>query len=121
MITELAVLRVRTGTHVPFESAFRDVAPLLRQADGHLQHRLVRTLDHDDVYLLEVDWRDLAAHVEGFEPSDAHARFMAALTPFLAGDPTVVHVLPHARKAMSRRVPEAGATIDVNRGGNSHR
>lgn len=96
MITELALLRVRTGSNTRFEAAFRDVAPLLRQADGHLRHRLVRTLDDEEVYLLEVGWRDLAAHVEGFEPSDAHARFMAALEPLLAGEPTVVHVPSHA-------------------------
>ncbi|ATD67357.1 hypothetical protein CNR27_07855 [Luteimonas chenhongjianii] len=92
MITELALLRIRQHTNSAFETAFNGVAPLLRSAEGHLQHRLVRTLDQDDLYLLEVDWRDLAAHVEGFEPSDAHAGFMAALTPFLAGEPTVVHV-----------------------------
>lgn len=97
MITEVALLRVRTGMNMSFEAAFGNVAPLLRQADGHLQHRLARTLDHDDLYLLEVDWRDLVAHVERFEPSDAHARFMAALAPSLAGDPTVVHVPSHAR------------------------
>lgn len=92
MITELALLRVGTGMNSAFEAAFLDVADLLQQADGHLQHRLVRTLDHDDLYLLQVDWRDLAAHVEGFEPSDAHARFMGALAPFLAEEPIVAHV-----------------------------
>ncbi|WP_101925234.1 MULTISPECIES: antibiotic biosynthesis monooxygenase family protein [Luteimonas] len=99
MITELALLRIGTGMNDPFEAAFRTVAPLLRQADGYLRHRLVRTLDHDETYLLDVDWRDLAAHVAGFEPSETHARFMAALAPFLVGEPTVVHVPSHVTES----------------------
>jgi hypothetical protein len=50
------------------------------------------TLDDQSLYLLEVAWRDLAAHVEGFEPSNDHARFVAALVPFLLRDVVVAHV-----------------------------
>jgi hypothetical protein len=74
MITELALLRVLPG------------------ADGCVRHRLAPTLDSANLYLLEVLWRDLASHSEGFEPSDAHARFMAPLAPMLAGPPLVIHV-----------------------------
>jgi hypothetical protein len=42
--------------------------------------------------LLQVEWRDLAAHTVSFETSDAHTRFTAVLEPMLAGPPTVVHV-----------------------------
>lgn len=37
------------------------------------------TIDEGDLYLLQIDWRDLTAHIEGFEPSKAHEHFMAAL------------------------------------------
>ncbi len=43
-------------------------------------------------YLFEVTWRDLAARKQGFEPSEAHARFMAPLVPTLSGEPVVLHV-----------------------------
>jgi heme-degrading monooxygenase HmoA len=92
MITELALLRLLPGSAPAFESAFASVAPLLAGADGCLRYRLVPTLDGPDVYLLEVVWRDLAAHTQGFEPSDAHARFMAPLEPMLLGEPIVVHL-----------------------------
>lgn len=92
MVTELAFLPIRHGEEAAFEAAFASVVPLLAGADGHLRHRLVRSLDQRDLHLLEVDWRDLAAHVDAFEPSDAHARFMAALAPFLAAEPNVIHV-----------------------------
>ena len=92
MITEIALLRLLPGTALAFERTFASVSPLLSGADGCLAHRLVPTLDSPDLYMLEVAWRDLAAHTQGFEPSDAHARFMAALEPMLSGEPIVVHV-----------------------------
>lgn len=94
MITELAILRIRPGSGSEFEGAFATVRPLLAAADGHLRHRLVEAVDQRETYLLEVDWRDLEAHVSAFEPSDAHARFMAALEPLLREEPVVFHI-PH--------------------------
>ena len=92
MITEFALLRLLPGSAPAFERAFASVAPLLAGADGCLAHHLAPTLDSPDLYLLKVVWRDLAAHKQGFEPSDAHARFMATLEPMLSGEPVVVHV-----------------------------
>ncbi|SEA99999.1 antibiotic biosynthesis monooxygenase family protein [Rubrimonas cliftonensis] len=94
MVIELAILRIRPGQGPGFENAFDAVRPLLASADGHLRHRFVRTVDDPDAYLLEVAWRDLDAHVNGFEPSEAHARFMAALEPHLSAEPVVIHVPP---------------------------
>lgn len=92
MVTEIALLRLERGSGPAFEAAFARVASLLTGAEGYLRHRLVPTLDDADLYLLEVEWLDLAAHTRGFEPSDAHARFMTPLEPMLAGEPIVVHV-----------------------------
>jgi heme-degrading monooxygenase HmoA len=98
MITELAILRVRPGSESDLEAAFATVRPLLAAADGHLRHRLVQAIDQRETYLLEVAWRDLEAHVNGFEPSEAHAHFMAALEPLLREEPVVIHV-PHGAAA----------------------
>jgi heme-degrading monooxygenase HmoA len=83
MITELAILRISPDTNARFEAAFASVEPLLADAKGHVWHRLVASVDRTDHYLLEVEWRDLAAHTEYFEPSSAHTQFMGALEPFL--------------------------------------
>jgi heme-degrading monooxygenase HmoA len=92
MVTELAIIRVKPGCSPKFEAAFASVVSRLTDADGYLRHRLAPTLDEADVYLLQVEWRDLAAHTEVFEPSQAHAQFMCALEGFLMQDPIVVHV-----------------------------
>lgn len=91
-VTELAVLSIQPGRGAAFEAAFASVAGLVASAEGHIRHRLVPSVDQADVYLLEVEWMDLASHVERFEPSTAHARFMASLEPFLAAEPFVIHV-----------------------------
>lgn len=92
IVTELAFLSTRPGHGAALEAAFANVAGLLAAAEGHLRHRLVQSVDQANVYLLEVEWTDLAAHVAVFEPSDAHGRFMAALEPFLSAEPSVIHV-----------------------------
>lgn len=92
MVTELVFLAVAPFSNAAFEQAFAGVAGLLDAAPGHLGHRLVRSLHPEDAYLLEVQWRDLDAHIGVFEPSAAHERFMAALQPFLVGEPLVLHV-----------------------------
>lgn len=103
MVTELAILRLEPGCGPRFEAAFESVAWLLIAADGYLRHRLTPTLDDADLYVLQVEWRDLAAHVEGFEPSRAHGRFMAALEPLLAAEPTVFHIPAEARSRQPSR------------------
>jgi len=92
MVTELALLRLEPGSGPAFEAAFAGVASLLTGADGYVRHRLLPTLDDADLYLLQVEWRDLTAHTVGFEPSDAHASFIASLEPMFAGAPIVLHV-----------------------------
>lgn len=92
MVTELVFLAILPSADAAFEQAFAGVAGLLDAAPGHLGHRLVRSLHPEDAYLLEVQWRDLDAHIGAFERSADHERFMAALRPFLAEEPRVVHV-----------------------------
>ncbi|MCX7320914.1 MAG: hypothetical protein NT113_15980 [Hyphomicrobiales bacterium] len=75
-----------------FEAAVASVLPLLISADGYTSHRFVAAIDRSDLYLLQVGWRDLAAHTDHFEPSRAHAEFLAALDPFLVNEPIVLHV-----------------------------
>lgn len=98
MITELALLRVRAKLGPAFEAAFAQVRHFLSSADGHIDHRLVRSVDDPNLYLLEVWWQDLEAHVRDFEPSEGHGRLMLALTPLLVGEPFVLHVPPWDRR-----------------------
>jgi heme-degrading monooxygenase HmoA len=100
MITELAILRISPDANASFEAAVASVENLLATAAGHIRHRLASAIDRPDLYLLEVDWRDLAAYTECFEPSSAHAQFMEALGPFLVAEPMVLHVPTKTQRTM---------------------
>lgn len=91
-VREVVSLRVRHGSGPAFEAAFERVQIHLTDADGYRRHHLAPALNEDGSYLLEVQWRDLAAHIQGFEPSPAHASFMRELAPHLAEPPRVLHV-----------------------------
>jgi len=91
-VREVVSLRVRPGSGPAFEAAFDRVQTHLTDADGYRRHHLAPALHEDGSYLLEVQWRDLAAHVQGFELSPAHESFMRELTPHLAEPPSVLHV-----------------------------
>lgn len=99
MVTEFAIFRVKRGCGQRFEAAFAGVGSLLAGADGYVRHRLAPTLDEADVYLLQVEWRDLAGHTPPFEPSEAHEQFITALAPLLVEKPAVVRVPTDTRSA----------------------
>jgi hypothetical protein len=63
------------------------------------RHRLVVAVNRTDLYLLEVEWRSLAAHTDHFEPRIADAEFMDKLEPFLVDEPVVLHVPTAKRRA----------------------
>ena len=104
MVTEFVIFRIERGAGPRFEAAFASVVFLLSGADGYVRHRLAPTLDAAEIYLLQVEWRDLAAHTQGFEPSEAHEQFITAFAPLLVEEPAVVHVPTDTRPAdaMSR-------------------
>ena len=81
-----------TLDHAAFGAAFDRAQTHLTHADGYRRHHLAPALHEDGLYLLEVQWRDLAAHVQGAGPNPAHASFMRELAPHLAGPPGVLHV-----------------------------
>lgn len=91
-VREVVSMRVHDGSAPAFEAAFAKAQRYLTDADGYRRHRLVPSVDADGSYLLEVRWRDLAAHVDAFVPSEAHTAFMRELEPHLSGEPTVVQV-----------------------------
>ncbi|MFC7556621.1 antibiotic biosynthesis monooxygenase family protein [Pseudoroseomonas wenyumeiae] len=84
MITEFALLHLLPGSGSAFVAAFANVAPLLTNADGYIRHRLVPALENADLYLLVVDWRDVAAHTQGSsraKPTLASWRLLSRCSP----------------------------------------
>ena len=91
MILEAAVLQVRPGTAVAFETAFRAASAIIAAAPGYLGHELHRCLEVDDKYLLLVRWERLEDHTAGFRGSAAYGEWRARLHHFYEPFPTVEH------------------------------
>jgi len=91
MILEHALLTVRPGEEAAFEAAFAVAAPIISSMEGFSSLRLERSLEAPLRYLLLVEWRSLADHVEGFRRHPDYARWRALLHHFYEPFPEVLH------------------------------
>ncbi|MFE5813805.1 antibiotic biosynthesis monooxygenase family protein [Streptomyces sp. NPDC056479] len=82
---------VAAGDQDAFESAVRSHLPLLEEADGCLDVKLLRAVDKEGIVLLWVLWQSLEHHTEVFVKSEAFTKFAGAIMPFFAGTPEVLH------------------------------
>jgi trans-2,3-dihydro-3-hydroxyanthranilate isomerase len=91
MILEIAMLQVRTGREVAFETAFAQAQTLLTRQSGYLGHELLRCLETPGRYALHVRWRTVTDHEAGFRRSDAYPAWRERLHGFYDPFPTVEH------------------------------
>lgn len=90
MITEHAVLKVRPGEVARFESAMQAAKPLIAASPGFQGIAVRRAAEGDEsLYLLLVEWDDIASHKEGFRKSDRYQEWRAVLHPFYEPMPEV--------------------------------
>jgi len=94
MITELAILNVRTGESVQFEEAFGKAKSIISKAPGFDHLELRRCLEDPNRYVLLVGWDRLEDHTEGFRNSEAYERWRGLLHHFYDPFPVVEHYEP---------------------------
>ena len=91
MITEIALLDIRTGLSKEFEEAFIVAQPIIESADGYIQHELMQCMEQEDKYLLTVRWRSLEDHTTGFRQSENYQVWKKLLHHFYDPLPVVEH------------------------------
>ena len=91
MILEVAILDVRAGATAAFEAAFAEAQTIIAGMPGYLTHQLQRCLEHENRYLLLVEWQTLEAHTRGFRGSPEYQRWKALLHHFYDPFPVVEH------------------------------
>ena len=91
MILEVAILDVRAGATSAFEAAFAEAQTIIAGMPGYLTHQLQRCLEHENRYLLLVEWQTLEAHTRGFRGSPEYQRWKALLHHFYDPFPVVEH------------------------------
>ena len=94
MILESAILEVKDGQEMDFESAVNRANPILARQKGHLAHRFQKCMETKGRYLLLVWWQSLDDHLEGFRNSPDYEEWRRLLHHFYDPFPIVEHYLP---------------------------
>lgn len=91
MILELALLDVRGGRELEFESAFAEARNIIAGMSGFVSLELQRCVENQSRYVLLVRWKRLEDHTVGFRQSADYLRWKALLHHFYDPFPTVEH------------------------------
>lgn len=91
MIYEIARLTIDPARAAAFEAAVAGCAPFFRAAHGCHSMRLEHEIEDPSRYRLVVGWETVEDHMVGFRGSPAFAEWRAAVGPFFAAPPEVVH------------------------------
>lgn len=95
MIIEQAVLDISEGREAEFEAAFTESGQaIIAAAAGCRWIELTRGIERSATYVLLVAWESVEAHTVGFRESPQFADWRAAVGPFFAGPPQVLHLRP---------------------------
>ncbi|MBB6250978.1 antibiotic biosynthesis monooxygenase family protein [Nitrospirillum iridis] len=90
-ILETAIFDILPGRGGDFEAAIAQALPLLAATEGYLTHRVRRCVEDPNRYLLLVEWRSVADHMEGFRNSPRFPQWRSLIGPFFAVPPQVQH------------------------------
>ena len=91
MILEVATLDVKPGEATAFEAAFKQAQGIISNMPGYQSHQLQRCIEHENRYLLLVNWQTLEDHTEGFRGSAEYQQWRELLHHFYNPFPVVEH------------------------------
>ncbi len=91
MILEVAILDVKAGQEHDFETAFAKAQHIISSMDGYVSHQLQKCIEHNNRYLLLVNWQTLEDHTVGFRGSIQYMEWSALLHHFYDPFPIVEH------------------------------
>lgn len=91
MILEVAMLHVRLGQELGFESAFEKAQNIISSMPGYLGHDLQRCIEVIGKYALLVRWQTIEDHEVGFRQSPQYQEWKQLLHHFYDPFPVVEH------------------------------
>ncbi|MBE9190194.1 antibiotic biosynthesis monooxygenase [Gloeocapsopsis crepidinum LEGE 06123] len=91
MILEVAILDIKPGLAVEFETAFKTALTIIASMPGYSSHELQRCLETTNRYILLVRWQKLEDHIVGFRQSPEYQEWRSLLHHFYEPFPTVEH------------------------------
>jgi heme-degrading monooxygenase HmoA len=91
MVLEMAVLQVKEGSSLQFESDFAVASQFIESIPGYVNHSLRKCIEKENKYLLLVNWEKLEDHTVGFRESDAYLEWKRLLHHYYNPFPVVEH------------------------------
>ncbi len=91
MITEHALLHIKQGQEVEFESAMNQAHALIAVSDGFHGIEVLPCIGTPGQYLLLVKWESVEAHEVGFRGSERYLEWQKLLHRFYEPFPVVQH------------------------------
>ena len=89
MILEHALLSIKPGQSAAFEAAMAKARPLIAASPGFRSIAVRKSCDTPDLYLLLVEWDDIASHRDGFRTSARYEQWRTLLHRFYDPMPAV--------------------------------
>lgn len=91
MILEVAILNIKQGFSLEFETAFEKAKAIISSMKGYTSHELNKCIEIDDKYILLVRWETIEDHEIGFRKSNEYRQWKKLLHHFYEPFPTVEH------------------------------
>jgi heme-degrading monooxygenase HmoA len=91
MITEHAILSIKSGDEAAFEAAFAEARPIIESMKGFRSLRLLKGIESPSHYLLLVEWDSVEDHTVGFRESPEYEDWRRLLHHFYDPFPEVQH------------------------------
>ncbi|WP_254423282.1 antibiotic biosynthesis monooxygenase [Flavobacterium sp. A45] len=91
MVLEMAILQVKEGSNLQFESDFAVASQFIASIPGYVNHSLRKCIEEENKYLLLVNWEKLEDHIVGFRESDAYLEWKRLLHHYYNPFPVVEH------------------------------
>lgn len=91
MILETAILYIKQGEQELFEHDFKIAERYISSIKGYSGHSLRKCIEHENKYLLLVDWEKLEDHTIGFRESKQYLEWKKILHHYYDPFPVVEH------------------------------
>jgi heme-degrading monooxygenase HmoA len=91
VILEVAILSIKEGFSVEFETSFKKAETIISSMKGYISHELKKCIEQDDKYILLVNWETIEDHEIGFRQSEEYQEWKSLLHHFYEPFPTVEH------------------------------
>ncbi|MEM9025772.1 MAG: antibiotic biosynthesis monooxygenase [Verrucomicrobiota bacterium] len=91
MILEIATFTIIEGQEAAFEIAIEEAFPIIASVEGYLSHKLERSIENPNKYLLFVWWVSVEAHMVTFRQSESYRQWRDRLQEYFENPPFAEH------------------------------